>query len=212
MSYAHNWLALNWQALTTTFPQTATADQVFAQLVECYSEHGRAYHNLAHIQKMLTLAVEYAHLAVDWTAVQCAIWFHDAIYVPGATDNEERSAAFAKTCCGQFGLPPQTIQKIETLILATKHQAALSEDKDSRFVLDLDLSILGASSEVYKAYVTAVRQEFAHVAETDFVVGRTAVLQSFLRRERIYQLDPLYDRFEKTARENISIELHTLSS
>ncbi len=62
-----------------------TAEADFWELVEQYEAGeaattvARAYHNLTHIQQVLTSAEAVAAQAVDWTAVQLAIWFHDVV-------------------------------------------------------------------------------------------------------------------------------------
>lgn len=49
---------------------------------------------------------------------------------------------------------------VRDLILATKHQAdPLSAD--ARILLDVDLSILGQSSERFECYDAQIRQEYA---------------------------------------------------
>jgi len=205
-----SWLEERWQALTTIFPPKSFADQVFADLAARYSEDARYYHNLNHIQKMLKLSFEYKHLAQDWTAVQFAIWFHDAIYAAGAADNEQQSAQLARCCCEAFQLSPKTILKIEKLIIATQHRSEPPKDMDCSLLVDLDLAILGAGPAEYAAYAQAVRQEFGHVPDVDFIQGRFAVLFAFNQRKQIYQLEPFGERFERPARKNIAWELANL--
>lgn len=203
-------LRAQWFELTAVLPQSAAADQVFNDLAARYTEDGRTYHNLNHIQTMLQIAHDYQHLAEDWTAVCLAIWYHDAVYVPGAPDNERLSAELAAHDCAAFGLPPNQIEKIEALILATKLDAAVEQDVDSCLLLDADLAILGAEPRRYAAYARGVRQEFAFVSDADFRRGRAVVLNSFLQRERIYLLAECFQRFESVARKNIQQELNTL--
>src|SRR5262245_19242521 len=73
----------------------AAAYAPFDALVAAYSEPARHYHNLEHLGEMFRVASRLATHADDATAVQLAIWFHDAIYDPRGKDNEARSAAFA---------------------------------------------------------------------------------------------------------------------
>ncbi|TIU46557.1 MAG: hypothetical protein E5W19_25905, partial [Mesorhizobium sp.] len=71
-------------------------DVLKTELSVLYHAAGRHYHNLAHIEAMLTLAGDYRTLLDDPEAVEAAIWFHDAIYDSRAKDNEAQSAALAE--------------------------------------------------------------------------------------------------------------------
>jgi predicted metal-dependent HD superfamily phosphohydrolase len=83
----------------------ADAYPVFDRLVATYSEPHRFYHTLEHLAEMFKVAGKLADAAVDVAALQLAIWFHDAVYDPRATDNEERSAALASECWARSTCP-----------------------------------------------------------------------------------------------------------
>lgn len=55
-----------------------------------YSESYRRYHGTSHINDMMKLAYGNSHITQEM------ILLHDVIYVPGATDNEIKSAEIAK--------------------------------------------------------------------------------------------------------------------
>lgn len=65
---------------------------------EHYSEPHRRYHNLIHISSMFTnLIANYSNLnELSKNYIHAAISFHDVIYDPTRTDNEERSIQFMK--------------------------------------------------------------------------------------------------------------------
>ena len=64
-----------------------------AWIVERYSAPHRAYHGLEHLLECLHwLAVSEEH-AERVAEVRLAIVYHDAVYAPGGTDDEQRSAA-----------------------------------------------------------------------------------------------------------------------
>jgi len=59
------------------------------RIMTCYLENWRNYHNLRHIYEMMKLFEEFYHLIKEKMRVFLAIWFHDAVYVPGDPLNEE---------------------------------------------------------------------------------------------------------------------------
>src|SRR5262245_33730300 len=70
--------------------------ELIAALAAAYTEPHRRYHDATHIAEVLGW---YDRVADDlgWhqpAEVYVAIVFHDAIYTPGANDNEARSAAW----------------------------------------------------------------------------------------------------------------------
>jgi predicted metal-dependent HD superfamily phosphohydrolase len=83
----------------------ADAYPVFDLLVAAYSAPDRHYHNLEHLAEMFRVAARLTLITDDPSAVQLAVWFHDAVYDPRASDNEARSADLAATLLGPVGVP-----------------------------------------------------------------------------------------------------------
>ena len=175
-------------------------DEPLAGLCRKYGEPHRAYHNLEHIRSCLDLARSVRSELVHPEEVELALWYHDAIYDPARSDNEEESAAFAADQLKP--LPSRAIASIAALILATKHAVAPPEG-DARFVVDIDLAILGAAPEAFDAYETAIRSEYSWVPDALFRERRRDVMSAFLSRARIYSTDHFYRRLESAARANL---------
>jgi len=72
------------------------------------------------------------------------------------------------------------------------------------------MAILGADEAVFDAYDRAIREEYGWVPEEAYRLGRAAVLESFTRRERLYQTVVYRRRCEAAARRNIERALGRL--
>jgi predicted metal-dependent HD superfamily phosphohydrolase len=135
---------------------------------------------------------------------ELAVWLHDVVYDPRATDNEERSADLAEGLLVAGGVAA-AVAAVRALILATRH-AAPPEEHDARYVVDADLAILGADPAAFDRYEAQVRREYAHVPDAEWRERRPRVLRRFLDRERIYQT-PEFARLEAPARANLARSL-----
>lgn len=212
MSDPLDWLKNNWAATVTPLPlEPAAADQLFQSLIARYGEEYRVYHNLVHLRQVLATVETLQHLTHDFTAVQLAAWFHDAVYDPRANDNEERSALYAAASLQALNLPLNQVVTVQRLILATKSHEAGPDDGDAYVLLDADLAILGSAPDRYDAYARAIRQEYAWVPEEQYRYGRRQVLIRFLQRPHIYHTPPLTAAYEEPARRNLRRELKGLS-
>jgi predicted metal-dependent HD superfamily phosphohydrolase len=174
----------------------------------------RGYHGWSHPLALLALHAEVETRLHDAEAVRCAILLHDAIYEPRRKDNESRSAALAAEMLTGV-VPEPTLGLTLRLIEATAHHripADLPADEvaDMAMFLDMDLSILGAAPEVFDAYEAGVRHEYREVPEEAFRAGRAAILEGFLTREALYLSGWGCERFEVTARENLTRSITTL--
>jgi predicted metal-dependent HD superfamily phosphohydrolase len=182
-------------------------ETIFQDLCHCYSEPGRYYHTLEHLASMFQLLADLRLSEVMEPALQLAVWYHDAVYDSRAADNEERSAALARSQLTELHLPAGLIEETVRLILLTKSHTATAEDHLGRLLLDADLAILGAAPDAYDRYAAAIRQEYAWVSEEAYRKGRADVLRRFLERPRIYCTNALHDRCEQQARHNLNREL-----
>lgn len=186
------------------------------ELAKLYGAPERHYHNLAHIDALLALAVEYRLALSDPEAVEAVIWFHDAIYDSQAKDNEAQSAALARRkLAGRTD--GDRIGRIAAMIEATAtHQIPemgfRDAERDAALFLDMDLSVLGAPTSVFDAYEQAVRREYAWVDEAAWRTGRSAVLTSFLERPSIFHTPEFRERFESQARENMARSVGRLAN
>jgi predicted metal-dependent HD superfamily phosphohydrolase len=195
-----------WQSLLRAWAvRPALADAAFEDICRHYAEPGRVYHTLDHVRSVLELVDSLVRHAPNPNAVKLAAWLHDVIYDSRASDNEERSAAYAERLCESLSLPDG--RRVASLILKTKTHDA-GEDADAQVLLDADLAILGADDPAYRTYAEQIRQEYAWVPEAAYRTGRRQVLERFLTRSRIYHF---LSHLEEPARKNVDAEIARLS-
>lgn len=180
-------------------------DAALADLSARYREPHRRYHGLRHLEACLEVFEEVRALAtppVVAAEVVMALFFHDAIYVPFARDNEAESAALARKALASAGLDQEASARIEEAILATRH-AEETLSATSALVVDVDLSILAAAPPVFDAYEDGVRAEYAAIDDARFAEGRAAFVRSMLARASLYATPALRERWEDDARANL---------
>jgi predicted metal-dependent HD superfamily phosphohydrolase len=184
---------------------------VFAKLQRAYDEPQRAYHDSRHLADCLKQFDCVRDQAIAPMQLEMALWYHDAIYDPRASDNEARSAAWAVRDLQTGRVLPARVATIDDLIMATKHDGP-AETPDAALLVDIDLSILGRSREEFEHYDRAIRAEYAWVPEDEYRVGRSAVLERFLSRPTIYSTPWFRARYEVAARRNLALALEQLQA
>jgi predicted metal-dependent HD superfamily phosphohydrolase len=185
---------------------------ILSSLIAAHDDDSRHYHNLVHIAAMLRGLATHGAAARDRDALALAILFHDAIYDATKSDNEAASARLAKLHLGDLGVAFETITRVHTLILATRHgEQPPADDPDMALLVDLDLAILAAAPERYAGYAAGVRREYGHVPDEAFRAGRAKVLVGFLARPRLYATASLAALWEAKARANLTAEIAALT-
>jgi len=181
---------------------------LFEALMAAYAEPQRRYHSLQHLEECLGHFEQVRELAEHPEEVEIALWFHDAVYdVRGAT-NERQSADWAVRALMTGNASRSTQNRVEQLIMATRHDAAPG-DSDERLLVDIDLSIIGAAPKRFAEYDGQIRAEYSWVPEAIYVMKRKAVLSSFLARTSIYSTAYFRERYETQARINLSAAIHS---
>ncbi len=197
--------------LFTALAGPCTADKMQVQTLwneiqSLYSEAHRHYHTLTHLAQLHKALSPVWETLEDPDAVLFALFYHDSIYNPQSAQNEEDSANLARRRMQEMGVPAETIQKCNEIILATKsHQNTGGRDTD--LFTDADLSILGAPPEAYAEYAKAVRAEYAVYDDKTYAAGRAKVLEHFLAMDRIFKTDYFLGLWELPARKNLEWEL-----
>ena len=150
---------------------------LFNLLFNAYTESQRYYHTIQHIVECLDMFHQVRDQLNDPIAVEWAIWFHDIVYDPQASDNEEQSADLMQKKCGHL-LSSDQIKKVYAWILATKKHKP-SNDQDLNYLLDIDLAILGSLRSRFVAYEQQIQQEYAWVEPELYKQKRAEVLRHF---------------------------------
>ena len=182
-----------------------------------YAEPQRVYHGQEHVDAMLAGLQQALDSFAAPEAVELAVWFHDAVYDPAASDNEARSASLMLDQLAGLA-DPTLLQRAAIMIRATSTHAVpsgLAPDllRDTALFLDLDLAVLGADPATYAAYEGGIAAEYIPVhGLSRFRAGRQAFLQGLLTRSRLFITDEAHGRFDGSARANISRALKELAS
>ena len=182
-----------------------------------YNESQRVYHSLQHIQQLFGQFEQIKQHLNEPHIIALALFYHDVIYEPTCVNNELKSAEYAVKALSSY-LTAEQCQYIYALIMMTaSHQIDdidknldKAKESDAAYLLDMDLSILGASWSEYQQYAQAVRQEYAHISNVNYHVGRISVLKGLLAHQTLYLTDYYHSRLEEQARENIKREIKIL--
>lgn len=198
-----------WTGLWSRLGAQGSGLSIFSHLAAAYAEPGRAYHTAEHIRDCLVQLDMSREITRHPDEVEAAIWFHDAVYLPGASDNEDRSARLAQTALLACAVPLEVSRRVAELVLATRH-LTLPREPDGQLLCDIDLSILGREPEIFDEFERRIRREFAWVPEPVYRRSRSEVLAGFLRRKSIYQTEFFRARYEQPARANLERSLRNL--
>ena len=182
-----------------------------------YAEPHRAYHGQAYIDTLLGALTDESRHIQDTAAVELAIWYHDAIYDPSATDNEARSADLL--LAEMRGLAcPSVVSAAERMVRATASHE-LPPDlpdalrADTATFLDLDMAVLGAPPAEYDLYEAGIATEYVPVHGLDnFRAGRASFLRGMLTRKRLFHTDRFHHRLDAAARANMRRGLLALAA
>jgi predicted metal-dependent HD superfamily phosphohydrolase len=195
----------SWALLAGNSPTSRTE---WAAVVAAWSEPHRRYHDLAHLAAVLGLVGELGGAAADPDAVRLAAWYHDVVYDPERSDNEEVSAQRARA--GLRGLvTDERLDEVERLVLLTAGHDPAPGDTNAAVLCDADLAVLAAPPESYAAYASAVRLEYGHLGDQEFTSGRIAVLEHLLALPTLYRTEAALP-WTDTARANLTAELTLL--
>jgi len=174
-----------------------------------YSHKKRHYHTLTHLENLLQQLLQVKSSIKNWDTVLFSLYYHDVIYNPLKTTNEEKSAEFAANRLQSISVSEKIIKDCVCQILATKKHNHC-DDNDVNYFTDADLSILGQPWDVYEVYCKNVRKEYSLYPDLIYIPGRKKVLQHFLQMLRIFKTVYFFERFEKQAKENLNNELQEI--
>ncbi|MCA9348154.1 phosphohydrolase [Candidatus Saccharibacteria bacterium] len=197
---------------------SSEAETLLQGLKQRYAEPWRYYHTGLHISELLGTIRNYQSYVHNPRVVVWSMLYHDAIYDPTAMAgrNEELSAQLAEHE-SPILLSPEETERVATYIRATaSHQAdEVDSDPDLAFFLDSDLLILGAEPTRYDKYARDVRQEYIHVSDHDYRVGRARILGALAGASpagNVFTTKLFRDLYEAQAQTNIAREIKQLTS
>ncbi len=204
-------LQKRWNTLWQRMGAKEGNEEAYNELLFLYNQPSRFYHNFVHLAQVLRELDNAPKIIDDPDIVEMALWYHDAVYQSRYGDNEEKSAALAKERLSEGGVNPAFIDGVVSLILATKHQFA-PQSENEKYLVDIDLSILGKPEEEFDEYELDIREEYYEVTKKDFKKGRSEILTGFLQRDSIYSTDFFREKYEAQARKNLQRSVEKLSS
>lgn len=197
------------QTIISISANKSIADIYWNEIVAQHSHKSRHYHSLKHLESIWQQLQPVKEQLQDWEAVLFAIAYHDFIYNVQRSNNEEKSAEMAVEKLQAISVEKEKTDRCSQHIIATKgHQ--VSDDPDTNYFTDADLSILGSDAAAYKSYTENIRKEYRIYPSFMYKPGRKKVLQHFLALPRIFKTDHFYNLYEEKARANLNNESATL--
>lgn len=196
------------------------SQEVFERIVKEYSTgDGRAYHNIFHIDRMLSVVKRFGHLCDNLSLVKAAVFGHDIVYNPGSDQNERESSDMFSKILEELEVEEDKIEVVDRLIMVTEKHKTTEDDRDGRLIVDADFDILGANSEVYRKYSRGIHAEYVltgRVSLEDFKKGRVQTYLNLwlsdIEENRLYLNPEIGEVLNNQAKQNILEEKEWLAS
>lgn len=181
-------------------------------LLSRWAEPQRRYHTLDHLVAVLARTTELTAYAQDPDTVALAAWFHDAVYRPDRSENEERSAALAERALREAGVDEARTAEVARLVRLTVTHDPAEDDRNGEVLCDADLAVLAGDPAAYAAYAAAVREEFAFLPDEAFRAGRAGILRRLLALPHLFRTPYGREHWEDLARRNMATEAELLEA
>lgn len=183
----NKYIAARWERTMALVkaPDQREVAKLLTEICVRYTEAHRFYHTLEHLRACFQVLDSEMAKLVGGGSIELALWFHDIVYRTEGKDNEEVSAQLAERWIVRIGLDAGFAEQVGNLVRATTHVNEPGT-REAKVLLDVDTSILSASSEVFDQYELDIRKEYQWVPSAQYKAGRTKVLEGFLSREWIY--------------------------
>jgi predicted metal-dependent HD superfamily phosphohydrolase len=160
---------------------------------------------------MFVVFDEMKHLMQNPKAVALAIFYHDYIYNPMASNNEDLSAKkMIEDFRGKIGFA--IVDVTADLIIATRHSENDKLLGDEKWIVDIDLASMGSDIHIFEKHSRDIREEYHQFSDDLFNQGRVEFLLGFMNRKHIYNTQIMRQRFEAQAVENISRAIRELKN
>jgi pantetheine-phosphate adenylyltransferase len=158
-------------------------------VLQRYEEPHRHYHTVTHLLHVLG-HIEKQGKKQDDLLFLAAV-YHDAVYDPRRTDNEERSAKLFLKEAASAGFDRRSADAVATMIRDTKsHVPSIPA---SVALIEADLDILDQPLDTLIAYEQQVYREYQYVSYRDYAKARIRELRKFNSGGR---LNPLFSYIE----------------
>lgn len=207
-----------WKNLWKRIGGSGDSTEIYDDLIQHYSQPNRKYHNMAHIAHCLEEFDQIKESLDNPDLVEVAIWFHDAVYDPKNKDNEEKSAELAYKTLKHRDLSESFAQKVKEMIINSDHSGEVG-DNDTKYLLDIDLAILGKPSDQFDEYEREIRDEYSdfikEFSREEFIDERKRLLSNFLNRaseSSIYRTEEFREKYESHRIKNLKTSLNRLDS
>lgn len=166
--------------------------QFNSDVINRYDEHHRFYHTLQHIEHVLKHL--QAKDVLKHNELFLAAVFHDIIYDPRSSRNEELSAEFFLEQARHSPLSNEQKEHIKQLILDTReHKPSVQFSEE---LIEADLSILNSSFDKLLEYEKQIFREYQYVDFTLYKPKRIEALQHYNKEGRLNHLIDYVNAFQ----------------
>lgn len=148
-----------------------------------YEEPHRHYHNMTHLMTVLEILERTSDMGDD---LFLAAVYHDAVYDPRNSDNEERSADLFKKEAKDARLDKAAVNSIAAMITDTKDHQPGSER--SRLLCAADLNILEQPLQIQIKYEHNIFREYQYIDYKNYVPERIKTLEKINKDGRLDSL------------------------
>lgn len=175
------------------------------EIMAMYSQPWRRYHGCKHVKRMMDAFFSMTPLVMKADVFMHACRFHDCVYEPGASDNEERSNEKWLEFARANRMKDRCVRDVSRLILSTKHPEDCRRRDEIAF-RDLDWNFMGRTHGISPEYARWLEEyengiffEFQKYPVGRYVDGRLsfiddAVGKRLMTKEVASYLKPLVMR------------------
>jgi predicted metal-dependent HD superfamily phosphohydrolase len=146
-------------------------------LLSMWNEPHRHYHTQNHLLDLIDQineAKSYLDSHKNYEKLILCALFHDCVYDPSKSNNEEESAKFFLSCCQEKN---EDTKHIYQMILDTKEHK--SEEKLSKIFNHFDMSIVESDFDKLLEWEIGINEEYK-VYGAEYKIGRLQFLEGLL--------------------------------